>query len=67
MVECATFADKIKYRGGAYQSGWHFIDQPYLDDPGTTIKDFPDFQADDHDVTEAIDSIKKWMKKESGY
>lgn len=41
FVECATFADKIKYRGGSYQSGWHFIDQPYIDDAGKTIADFP--------------------------
>ena len=66
FVECATFADKIKYRGGAYQSGWHFIDQPYLDEGGS-ISDYPDFVADVHDVTEAIDSIKKWMAKEDGY
>merc|ERR1711998_479301 len=28
---------------------------------------FPDFEADTHDVTEAIDSIKKWMAAEDGY
>ena len=26
FVECVTFADDIKRMGGAYQSGWHFID-----------------------------------------
>lgn len=31
FVECATFADEIKAKGGAFQSGWHFIDTPYLD------------------------------------
>jgi hypothetical protein len=31
FVECTTFADDIKNKGGAYQSGWHFVDQPYLD------------------------------------
>lgn len=67
FVECATFADKIKHRGGSYQSGWHFIDQPYLDDAGTTIADFPDFQQDTHDVVEAINAIRMWAKNESGY
>ena len=66
FVECATFADKIKYRGGAYQSGWHFIDTPFLDEGGS-ISDYPEFVPDVHDVTEAIDSIKKWMAKEDGY
>lgn len=31
FVECATFADNIKYHGGGWQSDWHFVDQPYLD------------------------------------
>ena len=31
MVECAIFADDIKYKGGLYQSQWHYVDQPYLD------------------------------------
>jgi hypothetical protein len=26
FVECVTFADDIKYKGGSYQSPWHFID-----------------------------------------
>lgn len=31
FVECATFADEIKAKGGSWQSGWHFVDTPYLD------------------------------------
>ena len=34
FVECATFADEIKAKGGSFQSGWHFIDTPYLDQGG---------------------------------
>lgn len=34
LVECTTFADDIKRKGGGYQSGWHFIDTPYLDEGG---------------------------------
>ena len=66
FVECSTFADKIKYKGGSYQSPWHFIDQAYLDQGGT-IKDFPDFQPDVHNVTEALASIRMWMTAEEGY
>ncbi len=42
FVECATFADEIKAKGGSWQSGWHFIDTPFLDEGGS-ISDFPGF------------------------
>jgi len=29
-VECATFADDIKYHGGAWQSDFHFVDNPFI-------------------------------------
>lgn len=58
FVECATYADDIKYRGGQYQAGWHFIDQPYLDQGGK-ISDF-NFTFDAHNVTEAITAITVW-------
>ena len=31
FVECAAFADAIKFRGGSWQSNWHFVDIPYFD------------------------------------
>ena len=34
FVECATYGDDMKGKGGSYQSGWHFIDTPYLDEGG---------------------------------
>ena len=39
FVECATWADDIKGRGGTFQSSWHFKDQPFLDEGGT-LDDF---------------------------
>lgn len=30
FVECATFADDIKYHGGAWQSDFHFVDNPFI-------------------------------------
>lgn len=65
LVECATFADDIKYKGGGYQKGWHFIDQPYLDQGGK-ISDF-NFTADVHNITEAIDDITAWFRGTPGY
>lgn len=31
FVECSTFADDIKYNGGAWQSDFHFVATPYVD------------------------------------
>ena len=44
FTECATFADDIKGQGYSFQSGWHFIDQPYLEEGGS-LDDF-DFKPD---------------------
>lgn len=66
MVECVTFADDIKYKGGSYQSNWHFIDTPYLDDGGD-ISDYPGFIPDTHNATEAISAITGWINKENDY
>jgi hypothetical protein len=55
-VECATYADEIKATGGSWQSNWHFIDTPYLDQGGS-VKDYPDFQFDDNNVANAIPDI----------
>lgn len=66
MVECTTFGDDIKYKGGGYQSGWHFIDSPYFDQGGSA-SDFPDFKMDDHDVVEAITNIGNWFRKSGDY
>ena len=65
FVECSTFADDIKHKGGAYQSGWHFVDTPFLDEGGD-ISDY-DFTFDEHNITEAITSISDWANKSEGY
>jgi hypothetical protein len=31
FVECVTFADDIKKKGGNYQNTWHYTDTPYYD------------------------------------
>lgn len=65
MVECVTFGDDIKRKGGGYQSGWHFVDTPLLDQGGK-ISDF-NFKPDAHNITEAIDGIVAWFNKDAGY
>ena len=63
FTECATFADDIKDTFGAYQYGWHFIDQPYLDEQGTSIDDF-DFSQPTEDVVHALTDFTLFMKGE---
>ena len=63
FVECATFADDFKYNGGYYQKGWHFIDQPYLDEGGK-ISDYS-FVPDAHNVTEALNGLVNWFDEPS--
>jgi len=65
FVECTTFADDIKGKGGSYQAGWHFIDTPFLDEGGK-ISDF-DFKPDSHNVTEALTALTNWVNKEGSY
>ena len=43
FTECAVFADNMLNEGYSEQFWWHFINQPYLDDEGSTIEDYPDF------------------------
>jgi hypothetical protein len=63
LVECATFGDDIKSKGGSYQADWHFVDTPFVDDSGNY-----QIIPDKYNVTEAIDDILAWFnhgKKDS--
>lgn len=60
-------ADDIKYRGGGYQSNWHFVDTPFIDTPGKTIADYPDFKPDSYNVTHTLEDIIAWQRHETGY
>jgi hypothetical protein len=66
FVECATFADEIKAKGGSWQSGWHFIDTPYLDEGGS-IDDYPGFKFDEEHIGKVIPAIVDWLQGTSGY
>ena len=65
FVECTTYADDIKYKGGSYQSSWHFVNDPYLDQGGK-VSDFS-FKAPPHNSTEAVNSIVDWYNGASGF
>ena len=67
FVECATMADGIKSMGGSYQSTWHYVDTPYVDTPGKTIDDYPNFVPDVYDNTMALNGLIAWLKHDEGY
>jgi len=66
FVECSTFADEIKSRGGTWQSGWHFVDLPYLDQGGS-INDYPGFVFDEESVDKVIPAITDWLTGTGNY
>jgi hypothetical protein len=61
FVECSTFADEIKPKGGAFQSSWHAVNLPYLDQGGT-LDDYPEFVLDTETIDKAIPAIIDWLK-----
>jgi len=63
FTECATFADDIKDSVLGFQTPWHYVDQPYLDEPGTTLDDF-DFTMPDVDVVDALTDLVGFLKGE---
>ena len=58
FVECATFADDIKYHGGAWQSDYHFVDNPFIEEGKTT--DYT-IAISPHNLTYGIESIVQWL------
>jgi hypothetical protein len=63
FVECATFADDIKYNGGAWQSDFHFVDVPYVDEG--QISDY-NITQNTHYLTEGIQNISDWLSGKNG-
>ena len=66
FVECAIFADTIKSKGGSFQSEWHFVNTPYLDQGGS-VNDYPQFENGDNNVGNAIPAIVDWLTGANGY
>ncbi len=66
FVECASLADDIKYKGGSWQSDWHFVDKPWLDQGGQP-QDYPEFVNNWKNLTMAIPQIVDWLRLQNGY
>jgi len=66
-IECATFADDIKYHGGGWQGDFHFVDYPFIDQAGKDSSDYPDSEKkSSRNITEAIKSIVGWIGQKDG-
>lgn len=61
MTECATFADNIKGEGYSFQSGWHFIDQPYYNEGNSG--DYP-FVMPEENTVNAMVSLTQWLSND---
>ncbi len=64
FTECADFADDVK-RSYGFQSGWHFIDQPYLLDGGS-LDDY-DFEMDEYDIVGALTALTAMLSDSGDY
>eukprot|EP00347_Sterkiella_histriomuscorum_P013511 403364437 len=67
FVESSSFADLIKYNGGAFQSDWHFVNIPFVDQPNKTLSNYPLFRVRKENVTEAIIGLVYWLQNKEGY
>jgi hypothetical protein len=65
FVECSTLADDIRTAGGQYQEGWHFVDNPFVDQG--SISDYPKFMFHDKNITRVIPEIVDWLTNTGDY
>lgn len=64
FIECATFADDIKYNGGAWQSDYHYVDITYVDEG--TASDWSIPAPKPHYLTLGIQNIADWLSGKNG-
>jgi hypothetical protein len=65
-VECATFADEIKAKGGRFQAGWHFVDSPYLDQRDE-LENYPGFKFEEESIEKVIPALIDWLSETEDY
>ncbi len=67
-MECVTLADDMKYNGWSWQSDWHYVDTPYLDEGGS-ISDYPKYSGInlDTNITKVMSDIVNWLKNTGDY
>ena len=63
FVECATFADDIKYHAGGWQSDFHFVDQPFIEEGKES--DYK-ITKNPRTLTQGILDITSWLSGKNG-
>jgi len=58
FVECSTFADDIKYAGGMWQSDFHFVDLPFIEEG--ILSDYQ-IKRGSRNITQGIHDIVHWL------
>lgn len=59
FVECVTWADDSKRRGGGWQSNWHFDDQPFIGDKSKPSD--LNIKYDEKNITTVMPAIFEWL------
>ena len=60
FVECVTWADDIKRRGGAWQSSWHYEDNVFIGD-NSSLSDLK-IHHDYKNISLALPILFTWLK-----
>lgn len=58
FVECATFADDIKYHGGAWQSDFHFEDKTFQEKDDNGVYNY---DLNKHNMTYGSANLIQWL------
>ena len=63
FVECATFADDIKYHGGGWQSDYHFADNVWVSGGDEEAMSFPN---EPRNLTIGLTNLIAWFSGKMG-
>ena len=63
LVECATFADDLKYHGEGWQGDYHFVDLPWVSEGSAS--DY-NITSEDRNLTEALPALVAWLSQKQG-
>ena len=63
FVECSTFADDIKYHGGAWQSDYHFYQGAWIEEGSPSDYDLPNKTRN---LTVGITNLVAWLGQKDG-
>jgi hypothetical protein len=66
FVECAPFADTVKGQGYSFQSDWHYVNNPYLDQD-QNIADYNFTEYSPLNVSSVITDLIDWLGESDGY